>query len=181
MIQRRTLLDVMESKQDKLVTPTNLHLRVLPVLSDNSEKIVSDFLAGLERASSSLMDDLSNRLKEFLKKDLLDLTGQDIVVELLHLEKAMEEIDSVVTQLRIEATLSKMSYDDEYNKEYQQLLDGTVGDRKAYAEGKTTSLRYLSFAKQSLVDTLEKRQQSLQRQISYVEKLLWHGIRDQRS
>ena len=181
MIERKTLLDILERKQTTIATPTSLHMNVLPVLSENSEEVVSGFLEGLETASDSLMGPLSERIRLFMAQDLLDLTGQDIVVELLAIESAMEDIDRVVSQIKVEATLTKMSYDDEYNREYQQLLDGTVNDRNAYAEGKTTKLRYLAYAKQALADTLERRQNSLRKQVSYVDKLLWQGIRDNRS
>lgn len=178
MIERRTLLDVIGDGQQSRATNTAIGQKLLPVLDEPSEVVVSSFLEGIERASSTLMDGIKDRISAFLQNDLRELTGQDIVIELLFLESQLEDVNRTISALKTEADLVKMSYNDAYNAEYQHLLEGTVNDRNAFAEGKTTKERYLSYAKTALYEALEKRAASLRRQVSLIEKLLWQGIRE---
>lgn len=179
MIERKTLLDILEKNQQTRPTKTSLPSNILPVMDEKSEDAISSFLEGIERASSFLMDNTKHNIDKFLQNDLRELTGQDIVIELLSLETMLEEIGKVVSLLKVEADLVKMSYEDAYNEAYSTPYDGTVNDRNAFAESKTTYLRYLSYAKMSLYTTLQNRLNSLKRQAALIEKLLWNGIRDQ--
>lgn len=73
------------------------------------------------------------------------LTGQDIEEALFKLQQIRLLVAPQVDELRSEAIYAKHLYDDQYQDGYRGLIEGTQGDRNAYASKVSRTDKYHSF------------------------------------
>lgn len=116
------------------------------------ENLFRGSVDALERFYSSIRVMDPNRHGRFLKtesgayvEDWSQLSGQDLIQAIFDLQREKVYISQQISSLFLEASFAKQVSTDVYYEAYRKLMEGTVGDRTAYANSQSKVDRYAAF------------------------------------
>jgi hypothetical protein len=116
------------------------------------EDLFSESIAALDRFYSSIRVRDPERHNRFLKtetgayeEDWSQLSGQDLIKAVFDLQREKVYISQKLSNLFLEASFAKQVSTDVYYEAYRKLMEGTVGDRTAYANQQSKVDRYAAF------------------------------------
>lgn len=78
-------------------------------------------------------------------EDWSQLSGQDLIKAIFDLQREKVFISQQLSNLFLEASFAKQVSTDVYYEAYRKLMEGTVGDRTAYANQQSKVDRYAAF------------------------------------
>lgn len=116
------------------------------------QDLYSGSVAALDRFYSSIrVRDPEHHLR-WLKtetgafvEDWSQLSGQDLIKAIFDLQREKVLINQKLSDLFLEASFAKQISTDVYYEAYRRLMEGTVGDRTAYANQQSKVDRYAAF------------------------------------
>ena len=116
------------------------------------EDLFAGSIAALDRFYSSIRVHDPNRPGRYLKtdagayvEDWSQLSGQDLIQAIFDLQREKVYISQKISNLFLEASFAKQISTDVYYEAYKKLMEGTVGDRTAYANQQSKVDRYAAF------------------------------------
>lgn len=114
--------------------------------------LFTDSVTALEQFYSSIRVYDPNRPGRPLKtetganvEDWSQLDGRDLIKAIFDLQREKVYISQKVSNLFLEASFAKQIAADEYHEAYKAPMEGTVGDRQAYANQQSKVARYAAF------------------------------------
>jgi len=148
-----------------------------------AEVVFEDLFTGsveaLEKFYSSIRISDPNRPGRYLKtadgkgyeEDWSQLSGKDLIKALFDLQREKVYISQKLSNLFLEASFAKQLSTDVYYEAYRALMEGTVGDRTAYANQKSKVDRYAAFFRYWIWHSANAFQKSLDDSIKILEKM----------
>jgi hypothetical protein len=116
------------------------------------ENTFAGSISALERFYSSIRVKDPNRPGRYLRteagayeEDWSQLSGQDLIQAIFDLQREKVYISQTISNLFLEASFAKQVSTDVYYEAYRKLMEGTVGDRTAYANQQSKVDRYAAF------------------------------------
>jgi hypothetical protein len=116
------------------------------------EDLFLESIAALDRFYSSIRVHDPNRPGRYLKtetgaylEDWSQLSGHDLIKAVFDLQREKVYISQKLSNLFLEASFAKQVSTDVYYEAYRKLMEGTVGDRTAYANQQSKVDRYAAF------------------------------------
>lgn len=116
------------------------------------ENLFAGSIAALDRFYGSIRVMDPNRYGRYLKtesgayvEDWSQLSGQDLIQAIFDLQREKVYISQKISNLFLEASFAKQVSTDVYYEAYRKLMEGTVGDRTAYANQQSKVDRYAAF------------------------------------
>lgn len=106
------------------------------------------------------------------KEDWDQLTGQDAVSAIFTLQRERVVVSQKIANLFLEAVFAKYISTDTFNEGYRALMEGTVGDRTAYANQQSKVDRYAAFFRYWIWHTANSFQKEIDNTIRLLEKLV---------
>lgn len=142
------------------------------------EDLFSGSVAVLERFYSSIRVFDPERPGRWLKtegggyeEDWSQLSGQDLIKAIFDLQREKVLISRKLSNLFLEASFAKQVSTDVYHEHYQKLMEGTVGDRTAYANQHSRVERYAAFFRYWIWHTASAFQKEVDAQVRTLEKM----------
>lgn len=120
-------------------------------------------------------DEFGNFIYDWSRVD-----GVQIESSIMRLAELGVEVSTKISGLLHEAIFARHIYDDEYQDSYRSLLDGTQGDRNAYAARESRQAKYFAFYKFCLWDSAERLQREIRNFQRVLERARDWQIRSQR-
>lgn len=142
------------------------------------EDLFSGSIGALDKFYSSIRVEDPKRPGKYLKteggayeEDWSQLSGQDLIKALFDLQREKVFISQKLSNLFLEASFAKQVSTDVYYENYSKLMEGTVGDRTAYANQKSKVDRYAAFFRYWLWHSASVFQKSIDDTIKILEKM----------
>ena len=121
-----------------------------------ADKVFASTFAGsievLENFYSTIRVRDASRPGRFLKtetgayvEDWSQISGQDLIKAIFDLQREKVHTSQTLSNLFLEASFAKQVSTDVYYEAYRKLMEGTVGDRTAYANQQSKVDRYAAF------------------------------------
>lgn len=119
-----------------------------------------------------------NRYGRFLKteagayvEDWSQLSGQDLIKAIFDLQREKVFISQKLSNLFLEASFAKQVSTDVYYEAYRKLMEGTVGDRTAYANQQSKVDRYAAFFRYWIWHSANAFQKEIDGTVRVLEKM----------
>lgn len=116
------------------------------------ENLFADSIGALDKFYGSIRVYDPNRPGQYQKtdtgayvEDWSQLSGQDLIKAIFDLQREKVYISQKISNLFLEASFAKQVSTDVYYEAYRKLMEGTVGDRTAYANQQSKVDRYAAF------------------------------------
>jgi hypothetical protein len=142
------------------------------------EDLFSESIAALDRFYSSIRVYDPNRPGRFLKteagayvEDWSQLSGQDLIKAVFDLQREKVYISQKLSNLFLEASFAKQISTDVYYEAYRKLMEGTVGDRTAYANQQSKVDRYAAFFRYWIWHSSSAFQREIDGTVRVLEKM----------
>ncbi len=147
-----------------------------------AEVVFEDLFTGsvnaLDRFYSSIRVEDPDRPGRFQKtdtgayvEDWSQLSGHDIVKAIFDLQREKVYISRKLSDLFLEASFAKQVSTDVYYEAYRKLMEGTVGDRTAYANQQSKVDRYAAFFRYWIWHSASVFQKAVDDNIKILEKM----------
>lgn len=147
-----------------------------------AQTVFEDLFAGsieaLDRFYSSIRIPDPNRPGRYLKtdsgafeEDWSQLSGQDLIKAIFDLQREKVYISQKLSNLFLEASFARQVSTDVYYESYRKLMEGTVGDRTAYANQQSKVDRYAAFFRYWIWHSASSFQQQLDGTMRVLEKM----------
>lgn len=142
------------------------------------ENLFSGSVEALDKFYSSIRKHDPNRPGRFLKtetgayeEDWSQLSGQDLIKAIFDLQREKVYISTKLSNLFLEASFAKQVSTDVYYEAYRKLMEGTVGDRTAYANQQSKVDRYAAFFRYWIWHSASAFQKELDGTVKVLEKM----------
>lgn len=142
------------------------------------EDLFSGSIDALDRFYSSIRVYNPDRPGSFLKtdtgayvEDWSQLSGQDLIKAIFDLQREKVYISQKLSNLFLEASFAKQVSTDVYYEAYRKLMEGTVGDRTAYANQQSKVDRYAAFFRYWIWHTASTFQKEIDGTVRVLEKM----------
>lgn len=142
------------------------------------EDLFSESVNALDRFYSSIRVYDPDRPGRFLKtdtgayvEDWSQLSGQDLIKAIFDLEREKVLNSRKLSNLYLEASFSKQVATDVYYESYRKLMEGTVGDRTAYANQQSKVDRYAAFFRYWIWHSASAFQKEIDNTVRVLEKM----------
>jgi len=142
------------------------------------ENLFTASIASLDRFYSSIRVHDPNRPGRHLKteagayvEDWSQLSGQDLIQAIFDLQREKVYISQKLSNLFLEASFAKQVSTDVYYEAYRKLMEGTVGDRTAYANQQSKVDRYAAFFRYWIWHSASAFQKEVDRTVVVLEKM----------
>lgn len=142
------------------------------------EDLFSGSIAALDRFYSSIRVHDPDRPGRYLKtetgayvEDWSQLSGQDLIKAIFDLQREKVFISQKLSNLFLEASFAKQISTDVYYEAYRKLMEGTVGDRTAYANQQSKVDRYAAFFRYWVWHSSSAFQKEIDRTVVVLEKM----------
>ncbi len=147
-----------------------------------AEVVFEDLFAGsisaLDKFYSSIRVHDPNRPGRFQKtetgayvEDWSQLSGQDLIKAIFDLQREKVFIVQKLSNLFLEASFAKQVSTDVYYEAYRKLMEGTVGDRTAYANQQSKVDRYAAFFRYWIWHSANAFQREIDGTVRVLEKM----------
>lgn len=150
--------------------------------------VIDDFYAQMrvpEVVDGSVVKDSAGRViwkKDARGREVEDwdqLTGQDIEKTLLDITRLKLILAPQANELLLEAIFARHIFDDKLQESYSSLMEGTVGDRNAYANRESKMDKYHAFFRFYLYSHAEVFLKELNNFARVLERIRYFRIQDQ--
>jgi hypothetical protein len=142
------------------------------------ESLFADSVSALDKFYSSIRVMDPDRHGRYLKtesgafvEDWSQLSGQDLIKAIFDLQREKVYISQQLSNLFLEASFAKQVSTDVYYEAYRRLMEGTVGDRTAYANQQSKVDRYAAFFRYWIWHSASAFQRSIDESIKTLEKM----------
>lgn len=142
------------------------------------EDLFSQSVAALDKFYSSIRVHDPDRPGRYLKtetgayvEDWSQLSGQDLIKAIFDLQREKVFISQKLSNLFLEASFAKQISTDVYYDAYRKLMEGTVGDRTAYANQQSKVDRYAAFFRYWIWHSASAFQKEIDRTVVVLEKM----------
>ena len=142
------------------------------------EDLFSTSVAALDKFYSSIRVYDPDRPGRYLKtetgayvEDWSQLSGQDLIKAIFDLQREKVFISQKLSNLFLEASFAKQISTDVYYDAYRKLMEGTVGDRTAYANQQSKVDRYAAFFRYWIWHSASAFQKEIDRTVVVLEKM----------
>ena len=142
------------------------------------EDLFAGSVAALDKFYSSIRVMDPDRPGRYLKtedgayeEDWTRLSGQDLIKAIFDLQREKVFIGQKLSNLFLEASFAKQLSTDVYYEAYRRLMEGTVGDRTAYANQQSKVDRYAAFFRYWIWHSANAFQRSIDDSIRVLEKM----------
>jgi hypothetical protein len=142
------------------------------------EDLFSESVNALDRFYSSIRVYDPARPGKFLKtdtgayvEDWSQLSGQDLIKAIFDLQREKVYISQKLSNLFLEASFAKQVSTDVYYEAYRKLMEGTVGDRTAYANQQSKVDRYAAFFRYWIWHSASAFQKEIDGTVRVLEKM----------
>jgi len=142
------------------------------------EDLFSPSVAALDKFYSSIRVHDPDRPGRYLKtetgahvEDWSQLSGQDLIKAIFDLQREKVFISQKLSNLFLEASFAKQISTDVYYDAYRKLMEGTVGDRTAYANQQSKVDRYAAFFRYWIWHSASAFQKEIDRTVVVLEKM----------
>lgn len=140
--------------------------------------LFSDSVAALDLFYSSIRVFDPNRPGHHQKtetgayvEDWSQLSGQDLIKAIFDLQREKVFISQKLSNLFLEASFAKQISTDVYYEAYRKLMEGTVGDRTAYANQQSKVDRYAAFFRYWIWHSASAFQKEIDGTVRVLEKM----------
>lgn len=142
------------------------------------EKLFSGSVAALDRFYSSIRVFDPDRPGRYLKtesgayeEDWSQLSGQDLIKAIFDLQREKVFISQMLSNLFLEASFARQVSTDVYYEAYRRLMEGTVGDRTAYANQQSKVDRYAAFFRYWIWHSADAFRKEIDGTVKVLEKM----------
>ena len=143
------------------------------------EDLFADSIGALDRFYNSIRVKDPDRPGRYLKsedgrrfvEDWSQLSGQDLIQAIFDLQREKVFISQKLSNLFLEASFAKQVSTDVYYEAYRRLMEGTVGDRTAYANQQSKVDRYAAFFRYWIWHSASAFQARIDESIRTLEKM----------
>lgn len=142
------------------------------------EDLFTDSIVALDRFYSSIRVLDPERPGRYLKtetgayvEDWSQLSGQDLIKAIFDLQREKVYISQKLSNLFLEASFAKQVSTDVYYEAYRKLMEGTVGDRTAYANQQSKVDRYAAFFRYWIWHSASAFQKEIDGTVRVLEKM----------
>lgn len=142
------------------------------------EKTFAGSITALDKFYSSIRVEDPDRPGRYLKtesgayvEDWSQLDGTDLIQVIFDLQREKVYISQSLSNLFLEASFAKQVSTDVYYEAYRRLMEGTVGDRTAYANQQSKVDRYAAFFRYWTWHTASAFQKSIDDTVRTLEKM----------
>lgn len=142
------------------------------------ENLFSDSVAALDKFYSSIRVHDPDRPGRYLKtesgayvEDWSQLGGQDLIQAIFDLQREKVFISQKLSNLFLEASFARQVSTDVYYEAYRKLMEGTVGDRTAYANQQSKVDRYAAFFRYWIWHSANAFQKEIDGTVKVLEKM----------
>ncbi|HEY6021179.1 MAG TPA: hypothetical protein VIY48_15120 [Candidatus Paceibacterota bacterium] len=142
------------------------------------ESLFSGSIAALDRFYSSIRVYDPDRPGRFQRtetgayvEDWSQLSGQDLIKAIFDLQREKVYISQQLSNLFLEASFAKQVSTDVYYEAYRKLMEGTVGDRTAYANQQSKVDRYAAFFRYWIWHSASAFQKEIDGTVRVLEKM----------
>lgn len=142
------------------------------------EDLFAGSIAALDRFYSSIRVRDPERPGRYLKtetgayvEDWSELSGQDLIKAIFDLQREKVYISQKLSNLFLEASFAKQISTDVYYEAYRKLMEGTVGDRTAYANQQSKVDRYAAFFRYWIWHSSSAFQKEIDGTVRVLEKM----------
>lgn len=104
-------------------------------------------------------------------EDWSQLSGQDLIKAIFDLQRQKVHISRKLSDLFLEASFAKQISTDVYYEAYRKLMEGTVGDRTAYANQQSKVDRYAAFFRYWIWHSASAFQKEIDGTVRVLEKM----------
>lgn len=140
--------------------------------------LFSGSVAALDKFYSSIRVEDPERPGRFLKtesgayeEDWSQLDGTDLIKAIFDLQREKVYISDKLSNLFLEASFAKQVSTDVYYEAYRKLMEGTVGDRTAYANQQSKVDRYSAFFRYWIWHSANAFQREIDGTVKVLEKM----------
>src|SRR5689334_11931804 len=142
------------------------------------EDLFAGSIAALDRFYSSIRVYDPDRPGKLMKtdtgayvEDWSQLSGQDLIKAIFDLQREKVYISQKLSNLFLEASFAKQVSTDVYYEAYRKLMEGTVGDRTAYANQQSKVDRYAAFFRYWIWHSASAFQKEIDGTVRVLEKM----------
>lgn len=142
------------------------------------EDLFAGSIAALDRFYSSIRVYDPDRPGKLMKtdtgayvEDWSQLSGQDLIKAIFDLQREKVYISQKLSNLFLEASFAKQVSTDVYYEAYRKLMEGTVGDRTAYANQQSKVDRYAAFFRYWIWHSASAFQKEIDGTVKVLEKM----------
>lgn len=142
------------------------------------ENLFTDSIAALDTFYGSIRVRDPDRRGRFLTtetgayvEDWSQLSGQDLIKAIFDLQREKVYITQKLSNLFLEASFAKQVSTDVYYEAYRKLMEGTVGDRTAYANQQSKVDRYAAFFRYWIWHSASAFQKEIDGTVRVLEKM----------
>ncbi len=105
------------------------------------------------------------------EEDWSQLSGQDLIKAIFDLQRQKVYISRKLSDLFLEASFARQISTDVYYEAYRKLMEGTVGDRTAYANQQSKVDRYAAFFRYWIWHSASAFQKEIDGTVRVLEKM----------
>lgn len=142
------------------------------------ENLFSGSVEALDRFYSSIRVHDPDRPGRYLKteagayvEDWSQLSGQDLIKAIFDLQREKVYTSQALSNLFLEASFAMKVSTDVYYEAYRKLMEGTVGDRTAYANQQSKVDRYAAFFRYWIWHSSHSFQKEIDATVRVLEKM----------
>lgn len=142
------------------------------------ESLFAESVGALDRFYNSIRVHDPVRPGRFLKteagaweEDWSQLSGQDLIKAIFDLQRQKVLNSRKLSNLYLEASFAKQIANDVFQEAYRKLMEGTVGDRNAYANQQSKVDRYAAFFRYWIWHSADAFQKEIDGTVRVLEKM----------